>query len=122
VTDLRDLKARVDILDVLDKIGARTEMGESYDDEVKVWCPFCEDADSHDPAASANPLKGLYFCYACGFGGTIIDLAQQHLSGQQLVAQQDVVFGAYSIPLSRAIEWLEENFPEEKEGDSDPWS
>jgi hypothetical protein len=119
MTDLRDLKARVDILDVLDKIGARTEMGESYDDEVKVWCPFCEDADSHDPAASASPLKGLYFCYACGFGGTIIDVARQAIRKEGPV---DSVFGSYGPSIGQAVAWLEENFPEEKEGDSDPWS
>jgi len=115
MADLRDLKARANILDVLDRIGARTKMPESWDDEVPVWCPFCADAGSNKPAARANPLKGLYFCYACGFGGDVISVVRRYLERDGYG-----VWGTYSA-FDVAVKWLEQYYPAEEEAD-DPWS
>lgn len=62
-----------DILKVLDFFGARySEWGSwiSYNDEIEVYCPFCEDKDSRKPAGRVNVLKNVYFCFACGAGGS----------------------------------------------------
>jgi hypothetical protein len=119
VSNLAALKARIDILDVLENIGARMRLGESWDDEVQVWCPFCEDRGSKDPAATANPIKGLMFCYQCGFGGSIIDIALKAIN-QARDHEDDDIFGTYGATISDAVAWLEATWPEEKEAD-DPW-
>ena len=60
-----------DILEVLDFFGAEYAGGDHhwFADEVEVYCPFCEDAHSHRPAGRVNPLKNVYYCFACGAGG-----------------------------------------------------
>jgi hypothetical protein len=112
---LAELKARIDILEVLEKIGARTKFQEAWDDEVAVWCPFCDDAGSKKPAARANPIKGLYFCYKCSLGGSVIDIAIAHLR-----SGSDPLWGEYSS-IDRAVEWLNENWPPPAEEEDDPW-
>jgi hypothetical protein len=126
-TNLSELKARIDILEVLEKIGAMSKIPESWDDEVAVWCPFCDDKDSRKPAARANPVKGLYFCYKCSFGGSIIDIAQRHLQDQaQKTPTYDPdahIWGSYTdASIGRAVEWLESNWPPPKEEEDDPWA
>lgn len=118
MSDLKELKRRIDIVDILKKIGARTRITDDWADEVQVWCPFCDDSVSHKPAASANMMKGLYFCYSCGFGGSIIDIAVRHLQDN---ASEDTVFGSYSTGISGAVEWLEENWPAPEDED-DSWT
>lgn len=111
------LLQRIDILEVLKKVGARTRLAENWDDEVQVWCPFCDDLTSKKPAGRANPLKGLYFCYACGFGDNIIGIAEQHLKDNEI---PDPFWGSY-VGRDTAIDWLEENWPT-AEAEDDPWS
>ena len=120
MADLKELKRRIDIVEVLKEIGARVQLDDSWDDEVKVWCPFCADAASTKPAGSANVMKGLYYCYQCAFGGSVIDIALQYAEAQEPV---DDVFGSYSPSIAKAVEWLEERWPapKEEEGD-DPWT
>ena len=114
---LQQMKARIDILEVLEKIGAKTKFQEAWDDEVAVWCPFCDDAGSAKPAARANPLKGLYFCYKCSLGGSIIDIVMAY---QQAEAQSHDVWGAYSS-IETAVAWLQERWPPPVEEEDDPW-
>jgi DNA primase len=102
--EIDDLKARTNIVTVLEKLGARTQFSKGWDDEVYVYCPFCEDATSSKPAGRANPLKGLYFCFSCGFGADVIKLVQEH---------EGMEFG-------EAIAYLEELFP--PGGDENPWT
>jgi transcription elongation factor Elf1 len=121
---LRDLKLRINILDVLEKIGARTILDDRWSDDVKVYCPFCDDATSTKPAARANVMRGWYRCYACGVWGSVIDLALEHLSRPvQLTDEVDPVLGKYTPGLGSAIRWLRENFPATPaEEEDDPWS
>jgi hypothetical protein len=119
VSDLSELKARIDIIDVLEAIGAELEMQDAWDDEVLVKCPFCEDKDSHDPAASANSVKGLYFCHQCGFGGTIIDVAMAYIYKDR---PADPVFGKFKATIPEAVAWLEANWPAPEEESDGPWN
>lgn len=121
MSDLRALKERIDITEVLKKIGARIQMADRWDDEVKVWCPFCDDAGSHKPAASANLMEGLYYCYKCGFGGSVIDVAMKHLEQQSQRTVADPLWGNYGFTVSDAVAWLELNWPNPTTED-DPWS
>lgn len=118
LVDVKALKARIDILDLLKIVGARIDGEELYfDQEVRVYCPFCSDANSRKPAGRANPVKGLYHCWACGFGGDIIDVARQFLSEDE----SGDLFGSYAVPFDVVVQWLEGKFPPEGGGD-DPWA
>lgn len=117
--DTKAMKARIDILDLLKIVGAQVDGEELYfDQEVRVYCPFCSDATSRKPAGRANPIKGLYHCWACGFGGDIFDVARQFLSEED---EPGDLFGSYSVPFEAVIAWLEAKFPVEG-GDDDPWA
>jgi DNA primase len=113
-----ELKARIDIIEVLLKAGARVPSTDDWGDmEVKVFCPFCEDLNSHKPAGRANPVKGLYHCFNCHFGGDIIDIAKRVIDEDD-GGEYDEVFGTYSATYDQAVDWLVENFPDE----DDPWT
>lgn len=95
-------------------------MDDHWSDEVKVWCPFCSDAASRKPAASANIMKGLYHCYACGFGGSVIDVAMKHL--EENVPRDDDIFATNARGIGAAIAWLEERWPDQEAREDDEWS
>lgn len=61
----------MDVMEALDFFGARYHEGWGYNwsDEVPVYCPFCEDLNSHKPAGRVNVMKDVYYCHACGAGG-----------------------------------------------------
>jgi len=122
VSDLKELKLRIDILEVLRTVGARMTMDDHWSDEVKVWCPFCDDAGSRKPAASANIMKGLYHCYACGFGGSVIDIAIKYLDEKEVGPGDVDVFGHYTVGIAGAVAWLEERWPNQEAEDDDEWS
>jgi hypothetical protein len=42
--------------------------------EKKIVCPFHID---HDPSLSINHKKGLWYCFGCGKGGTVIDFVME---------------------------------------------
>lgn len=102
--DIADVKARADILEVLELLGGRIDTIGGWDDEVKVFCPFCEDRQSKKPAGHANSLKGLYFCFSCGTGGDVIKL---------------VMIGKH-LDFLGALDWLARKFPKTK--GEDPWT
>lgn len=77
-----DFKAQFDILEVLQKVGAR--MGRTKElgwwaEEVALYCPFCSDLNSAKPAGRANTGKQVYHCWSCGFGGDVINIAKEYL-------------------------------------------
>ena len=110
-TDTKAMKARIDIVDLLVKIGARVEGTSAFfNEEVSVYCPFCSDGTSRKLAGRANPLKGLYHCWSCGFGGDIFDVVRRYLWEDD---------GSYT-PFEDSVMWLEEAFPAEG-GDDNPW-
>ncbi len=76
------MNERSDILAVLDLFEARYEIqwGGGWGQEVLVFCPFCEDADSRRPAGRANVAKNVYYCHACGTGGGPASLLDQFIT------------------------------------------
>lgn len=107
MTELDRLKQRVDVLEVLERIGVEFEdnFWHAMDDEFPFFCPFCDDAGSRKPAGRANTLKNLWHCWSCGRGGTVID----------------AVMYAFDLKAAQAVEWLLHKFPDE-EVLSDPWA
>lgn len=92
VRTIAELKEEISIEAVLLACGAEIQTG-SWTTELPVYCPFHHNVNT--PAGSVNPTKGLYRCYSCGVGGSIIDLALLHLQTE-------------SIP--EAMDWLEGTF------------
>ncbi len=78
--DTKKLKQEVDILQVLEYIGARFGGGAVWEDELGVFCPFCEDRDSRRAAGRANIIKQLYHCFNCDVGGDVITLVKVYQS------------------------------------------
>ena len=87
-----ELKERVSIEEVLIECGARVQT-QAWGSDLPVWCPFHLNQDT--PAGSVNLTKGLYHCFGCGAGGSVIDLALLHLS---------------TTSIKEACDWLEETF------------
>jgi DNA primase len=102
-------KARVNVVDVLDKLGARWPTdawgNNAWDDETAFFCPFCEDLTSDKAAGRANELKGLWHCFACGSGGDIFNAVRQ----------------ARGVKFDEALQWVLDQFPEEVT-EFDPWA
>lgn len=118
-SSLDELTQRINILDVLERAGARTRMADSWDDEVQVWCPFCDDIHSRKPAGRANVMTGVYFCYSCGFGAGVIGVAHRYLKDNET---PDPFWGSY-VGFDTAIDWLQENWPADAtEAEEDPWT
>ena len=99
-----DVRARSDILKLLEGMGGRVQLGKNWDEETLVFCPFCDDKDSKKPAGRANQIKGLYFCFSCGTGGDVIKLVQIDLE----------------LGFDDALDWLDKKFPKEGER-ANPW-
>jgi len=101
-------KARVNVVDVLERLGARfpsDEWHRVWDDETTFFCPFCDDLASRKAAGRANELKGLWHCFACGSGGDIFNAVRQ----------------ARGVPFDEALQWVLDQFPE-VEVEHDPWA
>jgi CHC2-type zinc finger protein len=93
--DLEDLKAEISLEDVLIECGAEFETGTGYGwrSEVPFKCPFHYNVNT--AAAEMNTMKGVFHCFACGAGGTVIDAALLHLQ---------------TSDIKEAAAWLEEEF------------
>jgi hypothetical protein len=92
--DADDLKAEISLEEVLLECGAEFETGGQYGwrSEVPFKCPFHPDSN---PSAEMNTMKGLFHCFSCGVGGTVIDAAMLHLETKD-----------YKV----AARWLEDEF------------
>ena len=97
--DLEDLKAEVSIEDVLIEAGAEFESGGQYGwrSEVPFKCPFHYNVNT--PSAEMNTMKGVFFCFSCGAGGSVIDAALLHLELTNT-----------SENIKVAAQWLEDEF------------
>lgn len=105
MTDLNALRARISVLDVLEKANAVFTADGAFDEEVPFFCPFCDDVGSTKPAGRANPLKGLWHCWACNRGGDVITAVMEWKGGS----------------FTDALTWLLVEFPSE-EVLNDPWA
>lgn len=105
-TDPKKVKARVDVANVLEALGARFDIETGgWDDEDRFYCPFCADLGSNKPAGRANSLTGLWFCFACGSGGDIFTAVKL----------------ARGVDFNEALQWVLDKWPEQ-EVDFDPWA
>jgi len=102
-----DVRARADLIVVLEDAGARidTSSAAAWDEETPVFCPFCEDISSKKPAGRANQLKGLYFCFSCGWGGDVIKIVRE----------------TKGLGFDEALDYLDKKFPKEGER-ANPWT
>ena len=108
MTDLKALKERISCVEVLEHIGVQfgyTTSSSYADTEVQFFCPFCEDEGSSRPAGRVNDMKNVWHCWSCGRGGTVIDLAMEHVQGD----------------FTAGLTWLLTNWPEE-DALPDPWA
>lgn len=87
-----ELKAEIDIRDVLEGCGAVIQNGWQQN-EQPMFCPF--HLNRNTPAASVNHMRGVFYCYSCGAGGSVVDAAMLHLGTKDV---------------REACDWLEEEF------------
>lgn len=90
---LDDIKAEVSIEDVLLEAGAEIQLS-AWTQDQPFYCPF--HLHAHDtPSGSMSVVKNVFFCFACGAGGSVIDAAMLHLQTESI---------------TEAADWLEETF------------
>lgn len=101
--DVKALKDRIGVMSVLTELGAEPAWDGDWDN-LKFFCPFCDDIGSTKPAGSADDLKGLWHCWSCLRGGDIITAVRE----------------GKGLGFNEAVQWLVETFPDE-EVEFDPW-
>jgi DNA primase len=69
-TSLRDLKARVNLLDVVSRVVTVRKVGARF----RGLCPFHQEKT---PSFYINPDKGLYHCFGCGKSGDLIAFVRE---------------------------------------------
>ena len=89
---VEQLKEEVNIVDLLEYLGADVGAGGSWNTWQAIRCPFHNDTVA---SASVNRQTGKFNCHGCDVGGDIIDLAKEEL------VTADFQF---------AREWLERTF------------
>ena len=67
---IRDLKSRVNIVDVVAGVVALRKAGASF----KGLCPF---HNEKTPSFHVSPDRGLYKCFGCGKGGDAISFVME---------------------------------------------
>ncbi|WP_158652555.1 DNA primase [Helicobacter felis] len=74
VESLHDLKARVEIVDFVEKLGFSPKRAGSV---FFICCPFHHE---NTPSLALSPHKNTWRCYGCGRGGDVINFVE-HLKG-----------------------------------------
>ncbi len=69
-TCLRDLKLRVNIVDVVSRVASLRKAGSRF----KGLCPF---HNEKTPSFHVNPDRGSYKCFGCGKAGDIIEFVRE---------------------------------------------
>lgn len=69
-TDVKELKARLDIVSVISRYVTLTKSGSGF----KGKCPFHKD---DTPSMTVSAEKGLWHCFGCGEGGDVIGFVMQ---------------------------------------------
>lgn len=68
---IQDILHRADIVDVISDYVQLTQRGVN----AKGLCPF---HDEKTPSFTANPAKGIFYCFGCQAGGNVIGFLMQH--------------------------------------------
>lgn len=98
VRTIDELKSDISIEDVLVEVGGRIQL-QAWGQDLPFYCPFHVHNDD-TPSGSVNVMKGLFKCFACDVGGSVIDLALLHLESER----------GHQTTISEAMNWLEETF------------
>jgi DNA primase len=69
-SSLRDLKARVNLLDVVSRVATVRKVGARF----RALCPFHQEKT---PSFYVDPGKGLYHCFGCGKSGDLIAFVRE---------------------------------------------
>ncbi len=70
LSSLRDLKARVNLLDVVSRVATVRKVGARF----RALCPFHQEKT---PSFYVDPDKGLYHCFGCGKSGDLIAFVRE---------------------------------------------
>lgn len=91
---IRDLKSRVNIVDVVSAVVTLRKAGASF----KGLCPF---HNEKTPSFHVSPDRGMYKCFGCGKGGDIISFAMEteHLTFSEAA---ETLARRYNVPLEYA--------------------
>lgn len=89
-TTSADLKAHINIVDVIGEVVSLTRKGNRY------WglCPF---HDEKTPSLSVNPDKQLYYCFGCHEHGDVFDFAQRFYLLSGFTEVKDFLAARYGI-------------------------
>jgi DNA primase len=87
-SSVRDVVGAADMVDV---VGARTQLRRSSGSRFMGRCPFHEE---RTPSFSVNPVEKLFYCFGCGKGGDVIAFVRE----------------TENLDFVGAIEWLAERF------------
>jgi DNA primase len=93
VARIKDSSVRetVTAADMVDVVGARTQLRRTSGSRYMGRCPFHEE---RTPSFSVNPVEKLYYCFGCGKGGDVISFVRE----------------TENLDFVGAIEWLAERF------------
>ena len=69
-TCIRDLRSRVNIVDVVSRVATLKKAGSRF----KGLCPF---HNEKSPSFHVNPDMGVYKCFGCGKSGDIITFVRE---------------------------------------------
>ncbi len=63
-----------DAIDMVDLVGARTELKRSGQNRLQGLCPF---HDERTPSFGIDPVQKLYHCFGCGVGGDVFKFVME---------------------------------------------
>ena len=86
------LQEPVDASEVIAESGVHVERSRG---KVMAQCPFHGGGTERTPSMSVNDEKGVYYCFACQAGGTVIDFLQEHegMTASEAIAELAARYG-----------------------------
>jgi DNA primase len=96
-----DSKERVrDAVDMLDLVGARTELRRAGSDSYTGLCPF---HDERTPSFSVQPSGKVYYCFGCQAAGDAFNFVME-TEGLEFVGAMEFLADRYGVTLEREEE------------------
>ncbi len=96
-----DSKERVrDAVDMLDLVGARTELRRAGSDSYTGLCPF---HDERTPSFSVQPSGKVYYCFGCQAAGDAFNFVME-TEGLEFVGAMEFLADRYGVMLEREEE------------------
>ena len=93
--DLKEVRSRADIVDIIGHYLPLEKKGKDY----RCLCPFHDD---HDPSMTINTQKQIFKCFVCGQGGNVFTFVQkiENISYFEAVSKVATMVG-YPINIQR---------------------